>query len=135
MYANERFPLGRVPGGLRVLFEPARAESAAFNALTIKLGERIKKGAEAPRQQEARHRARQCAMDRRAPGRDGDGACAARRGVVTRDAMGEVQRRCRDFRHAGRFDRFFEQAGFGPRYDTCALRLDSPFDYLNRANS
>lgn len=33
----------------------------------------------------------------------------------------------------GYFDRFFEQAGLGPSHGTQALRLDSPFDYANRA--
>ncbi|MDN5872117.1 MAG: ATP-dependent DNA helicase DinG [Nitrococcus sp.] len=169
--ANWRFPLGRVPEELRALFEEARAASSAVNALTLKLIERIRKGAEADPDNRGvgtaqasaqwtagRIEAMETAFAQlaSAPSEDpntppvarwieclaggSDFECCASPTSAAELLRTVLWERCdgavvtsATLAALGRFDRFFEQAGLGPSYGTQALRLDSPFDYANRA--
>lgn len=168
---NWRFPLGRVPETLRALFEQARTESAAAKALTLKLGERIKKGVEGDPDNKAlasvhasaqwiatRLDAMEAALVQLAAvpidnsptpptarwiaciNQGADFECCASPTSAAELLRATLWEKCdgaivtsATLAALGRFDRFFEQAGLGPPHGTHALRLDSPFDYPNRA--
>lgn len=169
--SNWRFPFGRVSEDLRALFEEARAASGAVNALTIKLAERIRKGAESDPDNRrlgtvqasaqwlaGRLDAMETAFARLAAaplenpsappvarwieciGSGSEFQCCASPTSAAKLLRTVLWERCdgavvtsATLAALGRFDRFFEQAGLGPRHGTRALRLDSPFDYANRA--
>ena len=166
-----RFEHGHVPDKLRELFAEAAMAARAVIGLTMKLGERIKAGAEEDQRNQHIATAQASAQwiagrvdameiafvqlaaeppaDPRAPpiarwiecqAQGTDFACCASptsgaallRGTLWSKCDGAVATSA-TLTALGRFDRFFGQAGLGPRFGTQAIQLTSPFDFANNA--